>query len=532
MFGLRNPDCTLGNQVVQNDHSLGGENRETMQPTTSNRIRSVVIVGGGTAGWMTAAALGRVLGRDYADIRLIESDAIGTVGVGEATIPQINIFNRMLGIAEDDFVRRTKGSFKLGIEFVDWGALGTRYFHPFGHYGIDMEGVSFHSFWMRMAKSGAFADVEDFSLMARAARGGKFMRPIDAGNSPLSGIAYAFHFDAGLYAAYLREYAEAKGVSRTEGRINAVERDGESGNISHLLLESGERVDGELFIDCSGFGGLVIGKTLGVPYRDWSRWLPCDRAVAVPCERLADLPPYTRSTARTAGWQWRIPLQHRIGNGHVYASRYISDDEAAAQLLGSLDGEPLADPRFLKFTTGHRARFWERNCVSIGLSAGFLEPLESTSIWMIQTGIARLLSNFPDRRFAAAERDRYNRQMIEESEFIRDFLILHYHATRRGDSDFWNYCRTMAIPERLAEKLRIWRSTGRAFREHEELFNDTSWFAVMLGQGVEVERYDPLADILPYDELTARMEHIRQAMANSADYMPSHDRYIAENCAA
>lgn len=496
------------------------------------RIRAIAIIGGGTAGWMTAAALARILGPDYARIQLVESDAIGTVGVGEATIPQINIFNRMLGINEDDFVRRTKGSFKLGIEFVDWGRLGSRYFHPFGKFGVDMNGLSFHAYWMRMAKAGKFADIEQFSLMAMAAKQRKFMRPIDAGNSPLSGIAYAFHFDAGLYALYLRELAEGMGVERTEGRIVDVSRDGESGDVASVTLESGEAIEADLFIDCSGFRGLLIGETLGVPYIDWSAHLPCNRAVAVPCAHGGDFTPFTRSTARKAGWQWRIPLQHRIGNGHVYASDYISDDEAASVLLANLDGEPLADPRFLNFTTGHRARFWERNVVSIGLSAGFMEPLESTSIWMIQTGIARLLSNFPDRDFAAADRDRYNRLMVEESEYIRDFLVLHYHATERDDSPFWDYCRTMPIPDRLAEKMRVFANSGRAFRENDELFNDTSWYAVMVGQGMQARRYDPVADHLPFEEVESRLAHIRDAVAKSADYMPPHEAFIAQHCAA
>jgi tryptophan 7-halogenase len=496
------------------------------------RIRNIVIVGGGTAGWMTAAALSRILGRDYASITLVESDDIGTVGVGEATIPQIGIFNRLLGIDEDDFVRRTKGSFKLGIEFVDWGGIGQRYFHPFGKYGVDMEGLSFHAFWNRLSSDPNFATLDDYSLMASAAKARKFMRPIDAGNSPLSGIAYAFHFDAGLYALYLREIAEGLGVRRIEGRITSVERDGESGHILAVALATGERVGGELFIDCSGFGGLLIGGALDVPYIDWSANLPCNRAVAVPCESNADFTPFTRSTARSAGWQWRIPLQHRTGNGYVYCSDHLSDDEAAATLLANLDGAPLADPRLLRFTTGHRARFWEHNCVSIGLAAGFMEPLESTSIWMIQTGIARLLSNFPDRHFDPADRDRYNRLMIEESELIRDFLMLHYHLTDRNDSAFWDYVRTMPIPDRLAEKIRVFQNAGRTFREHEELFNDTSWFAVMVGQQLKARRYDPVADLLSLDETRSRLSHIRTAVANSVDYMPPHRQFIAENCAA
>jgi tryptophan 7-halogenase len=496
------------------------------------RVRSIAIVGGGTAGWMTAAALIRVLGPDYATIRLIESDDIGTVGVGEATIPQISVFNRLLGIDEDEFLRRTKGSFKLGIEFVNWGGVGRRYFHPFGKYGVDMNGLSFHAYWLRMAGAGQFQDIDDFSLAATASRNGKFMRPIDAGNSPLSSIAYAFHFDAGLYALYLRELAEKMGVHRTEGRIVGVNLDGNSGTISDVVLESGERVEADLFIDCSGFRGMLIGGALGVPYVDWSAHLPCNRAVAVPCAKAGAFTPFTRSTARTAGWQWRIPLQHRTGNGHVYCSEYMSDDEAAAVLLANLDGEPLADPRFLKFTTGHRARLWEKNCIAIGLSSGFMEPLESTSIWMIQSGISRLLSNFPDRRFATVDQDRYNRVLIEESEFIRDFLILHYHVTERDDSAFWRYCRSMAIPERLAEKMRVFENSGRCFREHDELFNDTSWFAVMVGQGMKAGRYDPVADHMSFAETQSRLAHIREAVAKSSDYMPTHRDFIAQNCAA
>jgi tryptophan halogenase len=365
-----------------------------------------------------------------------------------------------------------------------------------------------------------------------AARHRKFMRPIDAGNSPLSGIAYAFHFDAGLYARYLRELAEGLGVRRIEGKIVEVLRNSESGHIDAVRLENGSEIGGELFVDCSGFHGLLIGRTLGVPYVDWSSHLPCNRALAVPCASVDELTPFTRSTARKAGWQWRIPLQHRIGNGHVYCSEFISDDEAAHILLSNLDGEALAEPRMVKFTTGHRERFWEGNCVSIGLSSGFMEPLESTSIWMIQNGIARLLSNFPDLEFAAADRERYNRLMVEESRYIRDFLMLHYSLTTRDDSPFWDYCRNMELPERLAEKIRIFRNSGRCFRENEELFNDTSWFAVMLGQGLDFRRFDPVAELLSLDETRTRLTQIKRAVANSVDYMPGHRQFIAEHCAA
>ena len=352
---------------------------------SENRIKKIVIVGGGTAGWMTAAALGKVLGPDYASITLIESDAIGIVGVGEATIPQIGTYNRMLGMDEDEFVRRTKGSFKLGIEFVNWGKLGHRYIHPFGHYGINMKGLSFHAFWLRSFKEGKATGLDDYSLNASACKDNKFMRPINAGKSPLSEIAYAFHFDAGLYSLYLRELAEGFGVVRREGMITQVHKRAEDGFIESVELADGGRVEGELFIDCSGFRGLLIEQALQTGYDDWSAELPCNRAMVVPCSSVDPLTPYTRSTAHTAGWQWRIPLQHRIGNGHVYCSDFMSDDEATSILLDNLDGEPLAEPRQVKFLTGQRKKYWNKNVVAIGLSSGFMEPLESTSIWMIQS---------------------------------------------------------------------------------------------------------------------------------------------------
>ena len=499
---------------------------------TDNRIRSIAIVGGGTAGWMTASALAKVLGRDYAKITLIESDAIGTVGVGEATIPQINIFNRMLGISEDDFVRRTKGSFKLGIQFVDWGRKGHTYFHPFGKYGVDMEGVSFHAYWQRLYQNGLAPWIDEYSIQAKAAEFGKFMRPIDAGNSPLSQISYAFHFDAGLYALFLREYAEAAGVTRQEGKITRVLQHGESGFIEAVELENGHRIEADLFIDCSGFQGLLIEGALKSGYVDWSKYLPANRAMAVPCSGVEDITPYTRSTARDAGWQWRIPLQHRIGNGYVYCSDFISDDAVRETLLANLDGEPLAEPRVITFTTGHRKKHWVKNCVAIGLASGFMEPLESTSIWMIQSGIARLLSNFPDRSFNPVDIDRYNRVITTETEEIRDFLVLHYKATERDDTPFWDYCRNMEVPDRLAEKIAVFENSGRCFRENEELFNDTSWFAVMTGQLMRPRTFDPVARLLSVAETKSRLDHIQSAVTASAEYMPMHRDFINEHCAA
>jgi tryptophan 7-halogenase len=499
---------------------------------TEGNIRSIVIVGGGTAGWMAAATLAKLLGTRFAAITLIESDEIGIVGVGEATIPQMAIFNRMLGIDEDQFLRETKGTFKLGIQFVDWARIGHSYFHPFGRFGRDMRGVSFHAHWLRMRALGRAGPLEDFSLQAMAGQQDRFMRPIANGDSPLSDIAYAFHFDAGLYAGYLRRYAEALGVVRREGKIVDVALRPEDGFIASVRLADGSDVAGDLFIDCSGFRGLLIEQTLKAGYVDWSHWLPCDRAVAVPCVGTEALASYTRSTARPAGWQWRIPLQHRIGNGHVFSSHHMSVDKATALLLANLDGEALAEPRIVPFATGHRKRFWAKNCVALGLASGFMEPLESTSIWLIQSGLARLMAMFPDRSFAQGTIDRYNRVMIHEYELIRDFLILHYKATARDDSPFWDHCRTMEVPPLLAEKLAVFGDYGRVFRDEDELFGEASWFAVMAGQGLVPRRHDPVADVLPVDETARRLEQIKEVIGNSVGFMPTHRRFIADHCAA
>ena len=496
------------------------------------RIRSIVIVGGGTAGWMAASALAKILTTNYCRITLIESDEIGIIGVGEATIPQMKIFNRMLELDEDDFVRRTKGSFKLGIQFVNWGRQGQVYFHPFGPYGLNMEGVSFHAHWLRLHELGEAPTLDPWSLMATAGSRGKFMRPIAAGNSPLSEIAYAYHFDAGLYARFLREYAESRGVVRHEGKIVDVNLRGEDGFVESVTLQDGRKIEGDFFIDCSGFRGLIIEQALNAGYEDWSKYLPCDRAIAVPCESTPEITPYTRSTAHSAGWQWRIPLQHRIGNGHVFASSFMSEEQATDILLKNLDGKPLADPRVVPFKTGRRKRSWIKNCVALGLSAGFIEPLESTAIWLVQSGLSRLFAMFPDRTFQQADIDRYNRILANEYEIVREFIVLHYKAGERDDSEFWNYCRNMDVPERLAEKIRVFEAYGRTFRENDELFNDTSWFAVMIGQLMKARTYDPVADIMPLDETRRRLKHIADAVHNSAEYMPSHKEFIVQNCAA
>jgi tryptophan halogenase len=494
----------------------------------ADALRRIVIVGGGTAGWMAAAAMARILGENRApDICLVESDEIGTIGVGEATIPQIVLFNAMLGIDEAEFVRETNATYKLGIEFVDWTRIGHRYVHPFGFYGLDMKGVEFHHFWLKGRTLGDDTPLDAYSLAIRGGLAGRFAHPRpDQPNSPLSKIGYAFQFDAALYARFLRRRAEANGVRRIEGRIVDVARGAESGLVEALVVQSGERVEGDLFIDCSGFRGLLIEGVMQAGFEDWSAWLPCDRALAVPCENGGDRQPLTRSTARAAGWQWRIPLQHRIGNGYVYSSAHISDDEAAATLLANLDGAPLADPRPLRFTAGHRKRAWIGNVVALGLAGGFLEPLESTSIHLVQSGIARLMALFPTRRFDQIEIDRFNAETVREYTDIRDFLVLHYRATERDDTPFWDYCRTLLPPEGLAYKLAMFRSNGRVFREQNELFTETSWLSVMVGQGIAAGGYHPAADILSDAETLDRLRHIRDVVRDTAGAMPLQDDYL------
>jgi tryptophan halogenase len=492
-----------------------------------NPIRRLIIVGGGTAGWMAAAGISRIMGGTGLRIELIESEEIGTVGVGEATIPQINLFNAMLGLDEQEFVRATNGTYKLGIEFRDWTHIGHRYVHPFGFYGLNMMGVEFHHHWLKGLGLGDTTPLDEYSLSIVAALKGRFEHPRpDQPNSPLSKIAYAFQFDASLYARFLRRMAEANGVVRTEGKIVEVLQNGENGYVEAVRLESGARIEGDFFIDCSGFRGLLIEQTLKAGFEDWGEWLPCDRALAVPCELGGDRNPLTRSTARTAGWQWRIPLQHRIGNGHVYSSAHMSDDEAAAILLANLDGPALAEPRQLRFKAGHRRKVWDKNVVALGLASGFLEPLESTSIHLVQTGIARLLTLFPTRDIKPIEIERYNAQTAREYVDIRDFLVLHYKATQRDDSPFWDYCRTLPPPPGLAAKLDMFRANGRIFREHEELFTETSWLSVMVGQGIEAGAYHPAADLLPDAETLTRLKHIREVVAATADALPTQAEFL------
>ncbi len=492
-------------------------------------IQNVVIVGGGSAGWMTAAALARAIERDCA-ITLVESDAIGIVGVGEATIPPIKLFNDMLGIDENDFLRRTQGTFKLGIEFVDWAKVGHRYFHPFGGFGRPFDLVQIHHHWQRAHAEGKAGSLEEYCMAWAAARAGRFDHPSADPRSVLSTYLYAYHFDASLYARFLREYAEARGVKRIEGKVVAVEQNPESGFVESVRLEGGAVVNGELFIDCSGMRALLIEGALKCGYEDWSHWLPCNRALAVQCES-ADMTPYTRSTAHAAGWQWRIPLQHRIGNGHVYSSEFTSDDAAGAILMRNLDGEPRGEPRLIRFTPGRRRLSWVKNVIAIGLSNGFLEPLESTAIHLIQAGISKLLAYFPDKDFDPLTIREYNRVASAEVERIRDFIILHYHLNTRTDGQLWRYCANMPIPETLQCKIEHFRRHGRILPSEMDIFGPTSWLAVHIGQMNWPERNDPLLD---YRNVSGAqyLEQLRRTMASAAASMPTHRDYIARHCRA
>ena len=490
-------------------------------------VRDIVIVGDGTAGWMTAAALSRFLEPRRSDWRvtLVESDEIGTVGVGEATIPQIRLFNAGLGIDEDDFLEATKGSIKLGIEFEGWLRPGHRYMHAFGPTGRDPGLIGFHHYWLRARALGRAEPFGAYNYNEAAAYAGRFRR----GENPatvLQPLVHAYHFDAGLYAAYLRRYAEARGVTRIEGRIAGVRRDGASGDIAALALGGDAEVTGQLFIDCSGFRGLLIEQTLGAGYEDWSQWLACDHAMAVPSASAEAFTPYTRATARPAGWQWRIPLQHRTGNGYVYSSAAISDDEAAATLLANIDGEALAEPRPLRFTAGRRKAVWVRNVVAIGLSSGFLEPLESTNIHLIQSGIARLLQFLPDAGFDPHAVAEFNRLSAWEIERIRDFIILHYKATERADTPFWRRARAMPIPPELAARIALFGATGHIRRDHDELFTDLAWSQVMLGQGIIPAAHHPLARLLGDDDIGSFLGTLRQAIAGSVATLPSHGDFL------
>ncbi|MET4896620.1 tryptophan halogenase family protein [Sphingomonadaceae bacterium jetA1] len=498
---------------------------------TRDRVR-VVIVGGGTAGWMTAAALTRLL-PGQCTVRLIESEAIGIVGVGEATLPHIRAFNERLGIPEAEFMARTRATFKLGIEFRDWGRIGDSYIHPFGTFGRGSGAIDFHHYYARLLDEGQqLPPLDALSYACTLARAGRFTHPEQDRGALSSTFGYAYQFDAQLFAPYLRTLAEAMGAVHTEGMVVDVARDGERGTIRSVTLASGEEIEGDLFIDCSGFRALLLGQTLEEPFEDWSHWLPADRAVAMPCRTRTAVSPYTSAIAMPAGWRWRIPLQHRTGNGYVYASAFISDEDAARTLEQAIEGDPLAAPRPLRFKAGRRRRCWIGNCVAIGLASGFLEPLESTSIYLVQQAITALIELFPGRDSddSSSDRDEFNRIIDLEYDRIRDFLILHYHATTRSDSPFWDYVRTMPIPDSLAEKMDLWRRRARVVKYREGVFLDASWIAVYLGQGVVPQGWDPRADAVGSPELMRAVATLRADIARDVDGRPDHRAFLDRYC--
>jgi tryptophan halogenase len=490
------------------------------------RIRKIVILGGGTAGWMTAAALAKVNSPPQFTVTLIESDEIGTIGVGEATIPTIHWFNRLIDLDERDLIRETQATYKLGIEFVNWNGDGSRYFHPFGRYGGAHDASMFYHRWIRAKLAGTAKDHTEYSLTTRAAWAGKFAPPANDPNSILATLGYAYHFDASLYAAFLRRRCESKGVRRVEGKVTQVGQDPESGFITSLRTHRDELIEGDLFIDASGLRALLIEGTLHTGFDDWSHWLPCDRALAVPSERVQDPIPHTRATAHAGGWQWRIPLQHRTGNGMVYSSRFWSDDQAAQALHAHLDAKPLAPARPIRFLAGRRKKAWSKNVVAIGLSSGFLEPLESTSIHLIQSGIAKLLSLFPTRDCYPKTAEQFNRVFDADVESVRDFLVLHYHRSAGRPEPLWQYCQHMSLPEAVGERMAHFTPTGRIVLTTDELFKEASWFAVMMGQGLQPTDYNPLVDSISSEENRAHLARIEQQIAMALGGMMRHEDYI------
>ncbi len=494
--------------------------------TPSHGISNVVIVGGGTAGWMAAACLARVFGATMNNgktVTLIESEAIGTVGVGEATIPTILDFVRFLKIDEADFIRHTQSTFKLAIKFADWREKGCSYWHPFGSLGPTIENRPLYQYWIKKRNEGAAEHpLMDLSIAVKLAEENKFTLPVNDPQSPLSGLKYALHFDASLVAQYLRQYAEKRGVTRIEGRVaDTVMR--ENGFIEAVSMEDGRQFGGDFFIDCSGFRGLLIEGALKASYEDWTKYLPCDSAFAAPTARSKHTTPYTLSTAKNAGWQWRIPLQGRTGNGYVYSSKYTSDKDARADFLASIEGEPLTEPRLLRFTGGRRKEIWKANCLSLGLASGFLEPLESTSIHLVFASLFKFLDHFPDKDCNPLIAAEFNRLAASELEGIRDFLILHYCTTRRRDTPFWKYCTEMELPVSLEKRIDLYREQGRIFTTFYDLFTPLSWVSVFEGMGVAASRYDPLIDNVPSEPVAKTMNNVASLISQAVSRAPLHD---------
>lgn len=491
-------------------------------------IEKVVILGGGSAGWMTAAALSNVLVHQGVTIELVESSDIATVGVGEATIPPIRQFNAMAGLDERDFILRTAATFKLGIEFADWNQLGRSYFHPFGRLGLDLNGVDFHHYWLSLRNQGLDDDVTRYSICTLAAKQNKFGPAAPNRAAPHTQLDFAYHFDAGLYANYLRQVSEERGVLRRDGTVRSVNLNKDNGHISSLLLASGEEVKGDLFIDCTGFRSLLLGKALKVGYESWSDYLLCDRAVVAQSSAVAEFPPYTRASAQTAGWQWRIPLQNRVGNGYVFTSSLVSDDEALAALKRNMDGEPINEPRVIRFDPGKRKELWHKNCVAIGLSGGFIEPLESTSLHLVQQSIIRLVSLFPDKRFSQSTIDQYNRMCSAELDAIKDFIILHYYANQRDDSDLWRYSRNMSIPASLQQRIELYQETGNLVIEKYDLFKVANWVSVLEGQGVKAKFNSPMVNHASQAAIVDKLNSMRSEMVRQVEKMPTSAEYIRQ----
>jgi tryptophan halogenase len=492
---------------------------------SGTEVRKVVIAGGGSAGWLAAAGLSQQL-RDIIDITLIESDEIGTVGVGEASIPPMRVFHKLLRIDEQEFMRATEATFKLGIAFDHWGTAGDHYIHSFGKHGSETWLCAFHHFWLRGRELGFDAELGSYCLELQAAKAGKFA------TSPQSEINYAYHLDATLYAKFLRRFSEGFGVKRVEGKIKEVKQNAESGFIESLTLDSGQSIQGDLFIDCTGFRGLLIEQTLKAGYEDWSRWLPCDSAVPLQTESTGPAVPYTQSTAHEAGWRWRIPLQHRVGNGLVYCSRFMSDDEATSRLLSEVQGKAITRPRVIKFQTGRRRKVWSKNCVALGLASGFVEPLESTSIHLIMTGITRLMQLFPFNGVTQSFVDQYNNLSRVELEKIRDFIVLHYHLNQRDDSPFWRYCRDMEVPDSLAQRISLFKENAHAYQADGELFRVDSWTQVMFGQGIMPEHYHQATRAMKEKDLGQFLSTLRTSISQAVAQLPSHQDFVNQYCRA
>ncbi|WP_440877134.1 tryptophan halogenase family protein [Thalassotalea sp. PLHSN55] len=489
----------------------------------SGKIQNVVIAGGGTAGWMAAAALAKLIGKSI-NVTLVESDAIGTVGVGEATIPPIKTFHKLLGINEQEVMRATHATFKLGIKFEDWKQVNSDYIHSFGVTGKECWAGEFHHFWLDSLNRGIDSKFGDYCFELQAAKAGKFALDQQA---PLN---FAYHLDATLYAEYLKGFSQKLGVKRIEGKISEVTKDSETGNIASLTLASGEQVSGDLFIDCTGFAGLLIEQALHTGYDDWSHWLPCDSAIAVQTKSIAPAVPYTRSIAHPSGWQWQIPLQNRVGNGLVYCSKYMSDDEALDTLLTNISGETITEPRVIKFKTGRRRKGWNKNCVALGLSSGFIEPLESTSIHLIMSGIIRLLRLFPFNGLEQSLIDEYNSKLDSELNAVRDFIILHYKVTNRDDSKFWQHCASAEIPESLQHKIQLFKETGRVFLDDGDVFRVDSWTQVMFGQGLHPKQYHQIANIMNDKELNNFLSGLKNAISTAVERLPEHSEFLDKYC--